>query len=283
MSKNDLKGVDTSKVGNNKYVNYTFKDYMEDQGLSKKGALKSLGPNVKLSDLQVIAPTLEQPKTIGGKVAQFLGLGTDPNTTETEVIGGKVVGARRPDNIITRPLAGLLDFTTFGILDTDQRGGLFGGKHSGSGYGGRQDLDYMLPKAIKEQLAKADEPTKKEKEVKDPIGDIKEIYKEQMEYEKAMDPFNRKGRVLDSALDFINMRVQTPFVMDTLKDASTFKQQQLLDAEAIKQGLAKEVQNRAVQSAAAAAVLRQATAAQQDAATRFAQVGLRQPTATFSA
>ena len=141
----------------------------------------------------------------------------------------------------------------------------------------------MLPKAIKEQLAKADEPTKKEKEVKDPIGDIKEIYKEQMEYEKAMDPFNRKGRVLDSALDFINMRVQTPFVMDTLKDASTFKQQQLLDAEAIKQGLAKEVQNRAVQSAAAAAVLRQATAAQQDAATRFAQVGLRQPTATFSA
>ena len=62
MSKHDLKGVDTSKVGNNKYVNYTFKDYMEDQGLSKKGALKSLG-NIKLSDLQVIAPTLEQPKT----------------------------------------------------------------------------------------------------------------------------------------------------------------------------------------------------------------------------
>ena len=222
MSKHDLKGVDTRKVGNNKYVNYTFKDYMEDQGLSRKGALKSLGPNVKLSDLQVIAPTLEQPKTIGGKVAQFLGLGTDPNTTETEVIGGKVVGARRPDNIISRPLAGLLDFTTFGILDTDQRGGLFGGKHSGSGYGGRQDLDYMLPKAMRDQLAKADEPKKEDKGSTDPIGDIKAIYKEQMEYEKAMDPFKRKGRALDSAMEFANLRTQMPFYMNQLKDLTTF-------------------------------------------------------------
>ena len=274
MSKHDLKGIDTGKVGNNKYVNYTFKDYMEDQGLSKKGALKSLG-NIKLSDLQVIAPTLEQPKTIGGKVAQFLGLGTDPNTTETEVIGGKVVGARRPDNIITRPLAGLLDFTTFGILDTDQRGGLFGGKHSGSGYGGRQDLDYMLPKAIRERLAKADEPKKEEKGSDDPMGDIKEIYKEQMEYEKAMDPFKRKGRVLDSALDFLNMRMQTPFLMNTLKDASTFKQQQLLDAEAIKQGLPNAQQARMLAGSTAFAQEAQAIADQQDAATRFAGLGMQ--------
>mgnify|MGYP007077391368 CR=1 FL=1 len=116
-----------------------------------------------------------------------------------------------------------------------------------------------------------------------PTDTIDDAMKAYFDYKKKSDSTSRKGRILDNALDFINMRVQTPFVMDTLKDASTFKQQQLLDAEAIKQGLAKEVQNRAVQSAAAAAVLRQATAAQQDAATRFAQVGLRQPTATFSA
>ena len=282
MSKHDLKGVDTRKVGNNKYVNYTFKDYMEDQGLSRKGALKSLGPNVKLSDLQVIAPTLEQPKTVGGKVAQFLGLGTDPNTTETEVIGGKVVGARRPDNIISRPLAGLLDFTTFGILDTDQRGGLFGGKHSGSGYGGRQDLDYMLPKAMRDQLAKADEPKKEDKGSTDPIGDIKAIYKEQMEYEKAMDPFNRKGRALDSAMEFANLRTQMPFYMNQLKDLSTFKQQQLLDSELVKQSMPDAREARKLSSASRFAGELGAIADAYSKAGTVAQGGIRQPTATFS-
>jgi len=265
----DLKGVDTRKVGNNKYVNYTFKDYMEDQGLSKKGALKSLG-NIKLSDLEVIAPTIEQPKTVLGKAAQFLGLGTDPNTSETEVIGGKVVGERRPDNIISRPLAGLLDFSSFGILDTDQRGGLFGGQHSGSGYGGRQDLDYKLPKAIREQLAEGD---KTEKEVKDPIGDIREIYKEQMEYEKAMDPFKRKGRALDSAMEFANLRTQMPFYMNQLKDLTTFKQRQLLDAEKIKQGLPNAQQARLLAADQGFASQAGAIAGQQDAATRFAALG----------
>ena len=281
MSKHDLKGVDTSKVGNNKYVNYTFKDYMEDQGLSKKGALKSLG-NIKLSDLQVIAPTLEQPKTVGGKVAQFLGLGTDPNTTETEVVGGKVVGARRPDNIITRPLAGLLDFTTFGILDTDQRGGLFGGKHSGSGYGGRQDLDYMLPKAMRDQLAKADEPKKEDKGSTNALDNIKEIYKAQMDYERQMDPFNRKGRALDSAMEFANLRTQMPFYMNQLKDLSTFKQQQLLDSELVKQSMPDAREARKLSSASRFAGELGAIADAYSKAGTVAQGGIRQPTATFS-
>ena len=281
MSKHDLKGVDTSKVGNNKYVNYTFEDYRKDQGLSRKGALKSLG-NIKLSDLEVIAPTLEQPKTILGKVGQFLGMGTDPNTTETEVIGGKVVGARRPDNIISRPLAGLLDFTTFGILDTDQRGGLFGGKHSGSGYGGRQNLDYMLPKTVRDELAKADQPKKEDKGSTNALDNIKEIYKAQMDYERAMDPFNRKGRMLDSALDFANLQAQMPFYMRQLKDASTFKQQQLLDAELIKQGMPNAREARKLSSASRMAGELGAIADAYAKAGTVAQGGIRQPTATFS-
>ena len=281
MSKHDLKGVDTSKVGNNKYVNYTFKDYMEDQGLSKKGALKSLG-NIKLSDLQVIAPTLEQPKTIGGKVAQFLGMGTDPNTTETEVIGGKVVGARRPDNIISRPLAGLLDFTTFGILDTDQRGGLFGGKHSGSGYGGRQDLDYMLPKAIRDELAKADEPKKEDKGSTNPLDNLDKIVDAELKYKSAADRISRKGRMLDSALDFANLQAQMPFYMRQLKDASTFKQQQLLDAELIKQSMPDAREARKLSSASRFAGELGAVAGAYGTAGDVAARGIRQPTATFS-
>ena len=169
----DLKGIDTGKIGNNKYVNYTLDDFERDQDTTRAGALELLGgggPPIKLEGLKPIAPTLEQPETVLGKVGQFLGMGTDPNTTKTELINGKVVGARRPDNIVTRPLAGLLDFMTFGITDTDQRGGLFGGKHSGSGYGGKQKLDYQLPKVIKEALAKADEKSKVDEGSQNPVA-----------------------------------------------------------------------------------------------------------------
>jgi len=138
-----------------------------------------------------------------------------------------------------------------------------------------EKANYQLPKYFKEALAEADKPSKKEKELKDPLGNIEDFYREQMKYEREMDPFNRKGRVLDSVLDFVNLQLQTPFLMNTLKDASTFKQQQLLDAEAIKQGLPNARQSRMLAADTGAAQLRQALAAQQDAATRFAGLGMQ--------
>ena len=42
MSKHDLKGIDLSKVGNNKNVDYTFKDYLEDTGYKRTGGIKDL-------------------------------------------------------------------------------------------------------------------------------------------------------------------------------------------------------------------------------------------------
>ena len=86
---------------------------------------------------------------------------------------------------------------------------------------------------------------------------------------------SRKGRVLDNALDFLSMQIQTPFIMDTLKDASTFKQQQLLDAERIKQGLPNAQQLRMQAASNAFATEAAAIAAQQDAATRFAGLGMQ--------
>ena len=205
----DLKGVDTGKVGNNKYVNYTLEDFMADQELSRSGAERVLGQNkIRLSDLQPV----NKPNNIFDRVGMFL-----------------------------------------------------------SG----EKLNYQLPKYLKEVLAEADKPKKEEKEVKDTLGNIADIYEGQMKYEREMDPFNRKGRVLDSVLDFVNLQVQTPFLMDTLKDASTFKQQQLLDAEAIKQGLPNARQSRMLAADTGAAQLRQALAAQQDAATRFAGLGMQ--------
>ena len=131
----------------------------------------------------------------------------------------------------------------------------------------------LADKLYKEETAGMGTPT-------DTLDDAMKAF---FDYKKKSDSTSRKGRVLDNALEFINMRMQTPFLMKTLKDASTFNQQQLLDAEAIKQGLPNAVQARALAAGADFAQQAQAIAAQQDAATRFAQVGLRQPTATFSA
>ena len=205
----DLKGIDTGKIGGNKYVNYTLEDFMMDQDLSRSGAVRALGQNkIRLSDLQPV----NKPQNILDRVGMFL-----------------------------------------------------------SG----EKLNYQLPKYFKQALAEADKPKKEEKEVKDPLGNIADFYEEQMKYEREMDPFNRKGRVLDNALDFLSMRLQTPFIMDTLKDASTFKQQQLLDAERIKQGLPNAQQLRMQAASNAFAQEAQAIAAQQDAANRFAALGMQ--------
>ena len=205
----DLKGIDTGKIGGNKYVDYTLEDFMSDQDLSRSGAVRALGQNkIRLSDLQPV----NKPKNILDKVGMFL-----------------------------------------------------------SG----EKLNYQLPKVIKEALAKENEPKKEEKGSTDPLDQIDRIYKNQQEYERAMGGFNRTGRVLDNTLDFINMRMQMPSIISDLKDASTFKQQQLLDAEAIKQGLPNAQQARMLAASTGFANEAQAVAAQQDAATRFAGLGMQ--------
>ena len=83
-------------------------------------------------------------------------------------------------------------------------------------------------------------------------------------------------------MEFANLRTQMPFYMNQLKDLTTFKQRQLLDAEKIKQGLPNAQQARLLAADQGFAAQAGAIAGQQDAATRFAQAGMRTPTATFS-
>ena len=49
MSKHDLKGMDTGKIGGNKYVNYTFEDYISYKGgftnLADQNGLFVIHPN----------------------------------------------------------------------------------------------------------------------------------------------------------------------------------------------------------------------------------------------
>ena len=271
MSKHDLKGIDLSKVGNNKNVDYTFKDYLEDTGYTRTGGIKDLaGAGIFLNELEPITPEV-QP-SVRGKVAQFL-FGS-PGSGQ-ELVGGKLVSKDRQKGL-GRFTAGLSDLLTLNLTDFDQRGGGFLGLSDVnplSGLGGKPE-DYILPNTVKEIMDKRKE-SKKEEEIKDPMGDIQEIVDETLRYKKGADTQDRKGRILDNALEFLNMRMQTPFLMKTLKDASTFKQQQLLDAERIKQGLPNAQQLRMQAASNAFAQEAQAIAAQQDAATRFAGLGMQ--------
>ena len=210
----DLKGVDTGKVGSNKYVNYKVSDFIDDQNITPRAGLKAITQQgFGLGDLKVVPR-----ETTLGKVGQFL-------------------------NILPR--------------------------------------DFYLPKSLTETLARKDK-AKEEKVSTDPLGDIKAIYKEQMEYEKAMDPFKRKGRALDSAMEFANLRTQMPFYMNQLKDLTTFKQQQLLDSELVKQSMPDAREARKLSSASRFAGELGAVADAYAKAGTVAQGGIRQPTATFS-
>jgi len=271
MSKIDLKGIDLSKVGNNKNVDYTFKDYMEDMGITETGAIRDLqGANIFLDELEPITPKVKP--SVRGKVAQFL-FGS-PGSGQ-ELVDGKLMSTDRQKGL-GRFTSGLADALTLNLTDFDQRGGGFLGLKDVnplSGLGGKPE-DFILPMSVKEAMDMR-KKSKEEKVSKNPVDNIDKIVDAELRYKKGADTQSRKGRALDNVLEFLSMRMQTPFLMQTLKDASTFKQQQLLDAEAIKQGLPNARQSRMLAADMGAAQLRQALAAQQDAATRFAGLGMQ--------
>ena len=63
-----LSGLDTSKVGNNKFINYKLSDFKRDQNLSNKGLDKVLsGLNLDREDLKRVPKT-----TTLGKIENFL-------------------------------------------------------------------------------------------------------------------------------------------------------------------------------------------------------------------
>ena len=167
--------------------------------------------------------------------------------------------------------------------DRDKLGGMGGiqpdGTYAYNPVGGLEEFD---PKDLSKlqlnpsQQRKANELYKQQTAgMGTPTDTLDDAMKAFFDYKKKSDSTSRKGRVLDNALEFINMRMQTPFLMKTLKDASTFKQQQLLDAEAIKQGLPNAQQTRMLAGSTAFAQEAQAVAAQQEAANRFAGLGMQ--------
>ena len=274
MSKHDLKGVDTSKVGNNKYVNYTFKDYMDDFGLNREGAEKRLGKEgIFLKDLNPIAPEYNKNKSTLEKVDELLmGFGSP-----AEVVGGKVVGKNRPTGL-GRFTSGIMPYELLGLTDFDQRGNLFG-QNTRSGFGG-QPTNYELPKEFKNLLQQRDKD--KEEASKDPLDNLDKIVDAELKYKSAADRISRKGRIADNAIELANMQAQIPLYEALAKRTSTFKQQQLLDSELVKQSMPDAREARKLSSASRFAGELGAVSDAYAKAGTVAQGGIRQPTATFS-
>ena len=266
--------MDTGKIGGNKYVNYTFEDFKKDRNLSDAGAIRELeAQNIFLTDLEPIAPKVKQPKNILERVDQLL-LGYNQ---PTEIVGGKVVGKNRPTGL-GRFTTGIMPYELLGFTDFDQRGTLFG-KHSKSGFGGRPD-NYELPKDFKDLLRQRDKD--KEEVSTDPLDNIDKIVDAELRYKKEADRISRKGRIADNAIELANMQAQIPLYEALARRTSTFKQQQLLDAELIKQSMPDAQEARKLSSASRMAGELGAVANAYGTAGAVAQGGIRQPTATFS-
>ena len=296
MSKHDLKGIDTSKVGNNKFVDYTFEDYQKDLGLTREGAIKELergGYNVR--DFVPVMPTVQRADNFLSKFGipmptplgvQSLKVGL-PSTSELEIDRrGLLVGKDRPKGL-AGGLAGIADIFTGQLFDFDKRGGspLYGlteNNVSLQGYGQKFDGNYQLPTSLKETLALQDK-SKKEKESKDPLDNIPKIIEAEKDYQKEMAPFNRRQRVLDSAMEFLNYTLTSPKILSDLRRESDYVQNRLLQAELRRQSMPDAVQARMLAGSQGFATEAEAIAKQQQAATELAKAGIRPSTATFSA
>tara|TARA_R100000655_G_scaffold803_1_gene3341 strand:+ start:912 stop:1586 length:675 start_codon:yes stop_codon:yes gene_type:complete len=106
-----------------------------------------LGGNLGLSEVidrqksgyyKNVAPGLVEAEKARLEKLRKLGIDTRLSEGKTSVLDGRLVAKDRPSGFLGG-LASTGDFLTFGISDWDKKGNLFGGQHSGSGYGGLQE------------------------------------------------------------------------------------------------------------------------------------------------
>ena len=209
----DLKGVDTGKVGNNKYVNYKLSDFIKDQNISPSAGVKALeGAGYNLRDLNVV-----------------------PRETRL---------GRFFQPVIPRK-------------------------------------DFFLPKSLTDTLALKDK-AKEEKENFDPYADLDKLKEFNLDLIREQDKISRKGRLADTGLEMAMMRANLPFIEEMQKRISTFKQNQLLQSELVKQSMPDARERRRLASATRFAGELGAVADAYAKAGEVAARGIRTPTATFS-
>tara|TARA_R100001198_G_scaffold47593_1_gene26509 strand:- start:12 stop:875 length:864 start_codon:yes stop_codon:yes gene_type:complete len=255
-------------------------DYAKKQNIPTEAAIKDLeNRDLDLSTFKAVLPTTKKTDTFLDYMKKRGGLsvgiplqigGAEYYEQEYDPKLGRLVGKNRPKNLLGG-VASLTDALTLNLLDTDQKGGGFLGigKKSLRGFGG-QPKDFELPTTVKklleEELDYAEGITGSAAETKQAVDAI-------VEANERLNPLMRKNRLFDVGLEMAAQRAQLPFITNQMKDLSTFKQRQLLDAEKIKQSFPNAIQSRLLTADTGFKTQADAIANQTDAATRFAQAG----------
>ena len=284
MSKHtvSLNGIDTGKVGNNKRVKLseefpdpskitTTSEYAKYFDITPQAAVAELNPT---GNLVPVKPERQKQDGTLSKVFNFL-YGT-PEGAETELVDGKLVAKNRPKNI-GRLTAGLADALTLNITDYDkQGGGFFCDVNQMSGLGGKP-TDFKLSKTIKDQLKKDVEAEKL-----GPYGDMDKLVEANLKYAEGMIPLQRKlarQQAMDSTMMYA---ASEPIRQAFLNRAAEQAMQRGLRVRGALEAMPSNIQNimtakQAQRSLASSAFAEEARAlaAQQDAATRFAGLGMQ--------
>jgi len=271
MSLYDLKGTDLSKVGNNKNVDFTFKEYMDLLEADKKKDIP------EMSNLQQLQDYFGQNELIPG-----LGKTVGDLKVELQPVGLPKYARILPDGTVlpkgasTKVAKEFSDKTNF--LDEYLFGGLLSGlsKPVYEDYK-KVDLDDLSQyKLLPDQQNKLNTALKETLVLDpDPTSTTKEGLQSYLDFKKKGDTQSRKGRVLDSALEFLNYSLTSPKIYRDLREQTDYAVERGLQAELRRQAMPDAQQARMLAADTGAAQLRQALAAQQDAATRFAGLGMQ--------
>ena len=242
-------------------------DYAKKQNISTEQAIKDLeNRGQDLSTYKAVLPTTKKAEGFVDKIKKG-GFRLGPFTPYPLQIGGaeffeqeydpklgRLVGKDRPTGFMGG-VASLGDFLSGGITDFDQKGGgILGiGKESLRGFG-KQPKDFELPTTVQKLLQD-------------------EIDVAEGNTGSAINPLERKDRIFDTGLEMAAQRTMLPFITNQMKDLSTFKQRQLLDAEKIKQSFPNAIQSRLLTADTGFKTQQDAITGATDAATRFAGQG----------
>ena len=243
--KKELEKANKNKISER--IPQTVSELAKAKDITQEGALNLVGGGIGLN------PVL--PAGMNAVV--------DPNT-------GRLVGKDAPKALIPSVGAKVVDFLTGGISDLDRSGGgLFGRavENRKTGLGGRP-TDFYLSKGQKEDYAESLSPTSSSA-IPDAEAKLDFLEKNADRIDKLYRDRGRKAAFDEAASYAITEPIRQRF----LRDASTFKQKQLLEAEKIKQGMPNAIQNRLLAADAGFATQAGAIAGQQDSATRFANLG----------
>ena len=286
MSKHTLSGTDLS---NGARVNQTFEISDENENVKRPKNFKTLKDIKDFYGVGLDTPLQDFDGLTLNQLKKEFGHSELPEGTEFYQGGfldptkkGTVLDKNRPKNLL-RPLASFADLIMRDTTDFDKLGMLGEGRYSDiSKTIDKDDLSkYLLPDAFQKKAENVlDTAFPKQLPSKEEIR--KESIEEELSRRKVIDPLDRKKRREQAVETLVSNTVSIPIYTRLLEDAA--KRRLELDKAMLgaREMMPSNIQNimlskQAQQQMASSAFAEEARAlaAQQDAATRFAGLGMQ--------